>query len=442
MKIQLSDSFTYKKLLKFTFPSIIMMIFTSIYGVIDGIFVSNFAGKTPFAAINLIMPVFLIIGAIGFMIGTGGSALVARYLGEEKKEKANKTFSMLIYVSLVFSLIVSVLGFIFIVPIARLLGAEGEMLSNCVLYGRLLLPPMFAFILQNEFQAFMIVAEKPQMGLWVTVAAGVTNILLDALFVAVFKWGLAGAAIATAISQIIGGTVPLLYFVFSKKAPLKLCRASVDFRDLLKSCTNGSSEMMTNISMSLVTILYNFQLMKFAGEDGIAAYGVIMYVAFIFISIFIGYCVGSAPVISFHFGAQNHSELKKLLKMSTVIIGAFSIAMTVGSILLAKPLSEIFVGYDKELLSITVRGFIIYCFSFLLAGFNIFGSSFFTALNNGLVSAIISFLRTLLFQVVAVAVLPIFFGLDGIWFSIIMAEALSFIAVIIFIKKMQTKYHY
>ncbi|MBE7032603.1 MAG: MATE family efflux transporter [Ruminococcaceae bacterium] len=442
MQIQLSDSFTYKKLLKFTFPSIIMMIFTSIYGVVDGIFVSNFAGKTPFAAINLIMPVFLIIGAIGFMIGTGGSALVARYLGEGRREKANKTFSMLIYVSLFFGIFVSFLGFIFIKPVARLLGAEGEMLRYCVLYGRILLPPMFAFILQNEFQAFMIVAEKPQLGLWITVAAGVTNIVLDALFVAVFKWGLAGAAVATAMSQLIGGTIPLLYFVFSKKAPLRLCKASFDFRDLLKACTNGSSEMMTNISMSLVTILYNFQLMKFAGENGIAAYGVIMYVAFIFISIFIGYCVGSAPVISFHFGAQNHSELKKLLKMSTVIIGAFSIAMTIISVLLAKPLSEIFVGYDKNLLSMTVRGFIIYCFSFLLAGFNIFGSSFFTALNDGLVSAIISFLRTLLFQVLAVIVLPLLFGLDGIWFSIILAELLSFVAVIIFIKKMQPKYKY
>jgi len=442
MKIQLSDSFTYRKLLKFTFPSIIMMIFTSIYGVVDGIFVSNFAGKTPFAAINLIMPVFLIIGAIGFMIGTGGSALVARYLGEGKKQKANRTFSMLIYVSLVFSLGISVLGFIFIEPVARLLGAEGEMLRCCVLYGKILLPPMFAFILQNEFQAFMIVAEKPQIGLWVTVFAGVTNIVLDALFVGLFHWGLAGAAVATAMSQLVGGTIPLLYFIFSKEAPLKLCKAKIDFKDLLKACTNGSSEMMTNISMSLVTILYNFQLMRFSGEDGIAAYGVIMYVAFIFISIFIGYCVGSAPVISFHFGAQNHKELRKLLKMSLVIIGIFSVAMTIFSILLAKPLSQIFVGYDEELLSMTVRGFIIYCFSFLLAGFNIFGSSFFTALNDGLVSAIISFLRTLLFQVLAVMVLPLLLELDGIWFSIIAAELLSFIAVIIFIKKMQPKYKY
>lgn len=442
MKIQLSDNFTYRKLLKFTFPSIIMMIFTSIYGVVDGIFVSNFAGKTPFAAINLIMPVFLIIGTIGFMIGTGGSALVARYLGEGRERKANEIFSMLIYISLFFAIIVSLLGFIFITPIARLLGAEGEMLADCVLYGKILLPTMFAFILQNEFQAFMIVAEKPQMGLWVTVAAGVTNIILDALFVAVFNWGLAGAAVATAVSQLVGGTVPLIYFIFAKNSPLQLVKARLDMKALLKTCANGSSEMMTNISMSLVTILYNFQLMRFAGENGIAAYGVIMYVNFIFISVFIGFCVGSAPIISFHYGANNHSQLKKLLKMSLSIILVFSLAMTLVSILMAKPLSAVFVGYDKDLLDMTVRGFIIYCFSFLLAGFNIFGSSFFTALNNGVVSAVISFLRTLLFQIAAVLLLPIVLGLDGIWLSIIAAEALSLAVVFIFLKKMQTKYNY
>ena len=442
MKIQLSDNFTYSKLLKFTFPSIIMMIFTSIYSVVDGIFVSNFAGKTPFAAINLIMPVFFIIGAIGFMLGTGGSALVARYLGERKKERANKIFSMLIYVSVVFAITVSLLGFIFIKPIAQLLGAEDAMLSDCVLYGKILLPVMFAFILQNEFQAFMIVAEKPLLGLAVTVAAGVTNIVLDALFVAVFNWGLAGAAVATAISQLVGGAFPLAYFIFAKKSPLHLVKAGLDIKALLKACANGSSEMMTNISMSLVTILYNFQLMKFAGENGIAAYGVIMYVNFIFISVFIGFCVGSAPIISFHYGANNYAQLRKLLKMSLVIIFIFSCLMTVISILLAKPLSMIFVGYDKMLLDMTVRGFIIYCFSFLLAGFNIFGSSFFTALNNGVVSAVISFLRTLLFQVVSVLVLPIFLKLDGVWLSIIAAEALSLAVVFIFIKKMQPKYKY
>ena len=442
MKIQLSDNFTYKKLILFTIPSVIMLIFTSIYGVVDGIFVSNFAGKTPFAAINLIMPVFLIIGGLGFMIGTGGSALVARYLGEGKKEKANGTFSMLIYVSLVFSLVVSVLGAFLIKPISHALGARGQMLSDCVLYGSILLPSMFAFILQNEFQSFFIVAEKPQFAMWVTVGAGITNMVLDFLFIAVFKWGLMGAAIATAISQLVGGLFPLFYFVLAKDSPLHLTKARVNFKDLLKSCTNGSSEMMTNISMSIVTILYNFQLMKFAGEDGVAAYGVIMYVGFVFVSAFIGFCVGSAPIISFHYGANSYAELKKLRKMSTVIILTVSVFMTAISLFLARTLSGIFVGYDKELFDLTVRGFTIYCFSYLLVGFNIFGSSFFTALNDGLVSAIISFLRTLLFQVVSILVLPIFFDIDGIWFAVILAEAMSLLVVLAFLKKMQPKYKY
>ena len=442
MKIQLSDSFTYKKLLKFTFPSIIMMIFTSIYGVVDGIFVSNFAGKTPFAAINLIMPVFLIIGAIGFMIGTGGSALVARYLGEGQKERANKTFSMLVSVSLIFSLVISILGAFFIKPIAHMLGARGQMLSDCVLYGSILLPSMFAFILQNEFQSFFIVAEKPQFAMWVTLSAGFTNIVLDALFVGFFKWGLMGAAIATAISQLVGGIIPLFYFIFAKESPLHLTKATVNFKDLLKACTNGSSEMMTNISMSIVTMLYNFQLMNVAGEDGVAAYGVIMYVGFVFVSAFIGFCVGSAPIISFHYGATNHSELKRLRKMSTNIIIIVSVFMTFISLLLARTLSGIFVGYDKELFDITVRGFSIYCFSYLLVGFNIFGSSFFTALNDGLVSAIISFLRTLLFQVISILVLPVFFGVDGIWFAVILAEAMSLLVVLAFFEKKKSKYNY
>ena len=349
---------------------------------------------------------------------------------------------MLIYVSLIGAGIISVLGFIFIRPLAVMLGAKGEILECCVLYGKILIPTTFAFILQNEFQAFMIVAEKPQFGLFITVGAGVTNIVLDALFVAGFEWGLTGAAFATAISQLVGGAIPLIYFIRSKNSPLRLVKAPFDGKSLAKACLNGSSEMMTNISMSVVTILYNFQLMRFAGDDGVAAYGVIMYINFIFISAFLGYCIGVSPVISFNYGAQNHAELRKLLKMSLVIISAFAIVMTTASLSLAKPLSKIFVGYDKVLFDMTVRGFTVFCFSFLLAGFNIFGSAFFTALNNGLVSAIISFLRTLLFQVAAVLILPEILGLDGIWISIIAAELFSLLVVTLFIIKKKSTYNY
>lgn len=419
-----------------------MMIFTSIYGVIDGIFVSNFAGKTSFAAINLIMPLCMIFGSIGFMIGTGGSALVSMTLGQRNKEKANEIFSMLIFVSVISGVLLSALGFIFLRPIASAMGAEGAMLNDCVTYGSILIPFSVAFILQNEFQSFLVAAEKPQFGLFITVAAGVTNIALDALLVGLFKWGLAGAAIATAISQTVGCIIPLIYFTVNKKSPLRLTRFKLNIKDLVKACANGSSEMMTNLSLSLVNMLYNFQLMRLAGEDGVAAYGVIMYVNFIFLSVFIGFSIGIAPVISFHYGAENSDELKNLSKKCLIIVAGFAVLMTLLSELLASPLSGIFVGYDENLFEMTKRGFMLYSLSFMLIGFNIFGSSFFTALNNGVVSAILSFGRTLVFQIIAILILPTILGLDGIWLSIVFAELLALAATVLFFVKLKHKYNY
>lgn len=442
MTIQLSDHFTYSRLIRFTIPSIVMMIFTSIYGVMDGIFVSNFVGKTPFAAVNLIMPVCMVCGALGFMVGTGGSALVSKLLGEKKADTANSVFSMLVYVSLAVSAVISVIGVIFLRPIAIWLGAEGDMVDYCVSYGRILLISTPAFILQNEFQSFLIVAEKPKFGLAVTVAAGVTNIVLDMLFVGLLRWGLEGAAFATLISQVVGGVIPLIYFATSQKSPIRLTRARFDGRALLKTCTNGSSEMMTNLSLSLVNMLYNFQLIRLAGENGVAAYGVIMYVNFIFIGVFVGYSVGSAPIISYHYGAQNHAELRNLRKKSLRLLGAASIVMTALAIPMARPLAAIFVSYDAQLLDMTQRGFILYSLSFLVMGINIFASSFFTALNNGLVSAVISFLRTLLFQVIALLLLPMLWGLDGVWLAIAAAEGLGLAVSIFFLVRMRGRYHY
>ncbi|MBR3598665.1 MAG: MATE family efflux transporter, partial [Lachnospiraceae bacterium] len=383
MTIQISDHFTYRNLIRFTIPSIIMMIFTSIYGVVDGIFVSNFVGKTPFAAINLIWPVAMILGAVGFMIGTGGCALVSKIMGEGEKEKANEVFSMLIYVSAIIGIALAILGFIFMRPIAILLGAEGDMVDDAAMYGRVLSIALPFFLLQNEFQSFLVAAEKPKLGLLITVAAGLTNIALDAFFIIVLNKDLAGAAWATAISQMVGGFIPLMYFIFSKKSTLRLGKAVFDGRALIKTCVNGSSEMMTNISMSLVSMLYNFQLLKMAGENGVAAYGVIMYVNFIFVAAFIGYSVGSSPIVSFNYGAGNIKELKSLFKKSMMIILVAGIVMTILGFVLASPLSQIFVGYDKELFEMTKRAFYIYTLSFLITGFNIYGSAFFTALNDG-----------------------------------------------------------
>ncbi len=442
MRIQLSDHFTYKKLFRFTLPSIIMMVFTSIYGVVDGYFVSNYVGKTPFAAVNLIFPFIMILAAFGFMFGTGGSALVAKSLGQKQDVKANMQFSLIVYSSIITGVILAVLGIIFVKPISILLGAEGELVKYCVIYGSIILAAIPFFMLQYEFQSFFIAAEKPKLGLLVTVISGVTNMVLDALFVAVFDWGLVRAALATALSQVVGGIIPLFYFGRKNTSLLRFTSTIFDARTLIKTCTNGSSELMSNLSMSLVSMLYNFQLIKYAGEDGIAAYGVLMYVNFCFLAIFIGYSVGTAPIISYHFGAKNHKELKSLLKKSIVIISLCSVAMLILSEVLAKPLSLMFVSYDKALLELTLRGFVIYSFSFLFAGLAIYGSSFFTALNDGLTSAIISFVRTLVFQIAAVIILPIFLDIDGIWLSLVVAEFLAVIVNILFLIGKRKKYKY
>ena len=442
MSIQLSDHFTYKKLLRFTLPSIVMMIFTSIYGVVDGFFVSNFVGKTPFAAVNFIMPFLMILGAVGFMFGTGGSALIAKTMGEGAPDKAKQLFSLFIYVSAACGVLIAILGIIFIRPIATLLGAEETMLEDCVTYGRIILLALPAYILQYEFQSFFATAQKPQLGLAVTVAAGVTNMLLDALFVTVFQFGLVGAAAATAVSQCVGGIIPLIYFCRPNSSLLRLTKTTFNGKALLKACTNGSSELMSNISMSIVSMLYNVQLIKYAGEDGVAAYGVLMYVNMIFLATFIGYSVGTAPIIGYHYGAENHSELKSLLKKSLMIIILFSVSMLAAAEILAKPLATIFVGYDESLLHLTLHGFLIFSFSFLFAGITIYGSSFFTALNNGLVSALISFLRTLVFQIAAVLIFPLIWEINGIWFSIVAAELMAAIVTALFLIFNKSKYQY
>lgn len=442
MKIYLSDKFTYGKLLRFTAPSIIMMIFTSIYGVVDGFFVSNYVGKTPFAAVNFIYPFLMILGTVGFMFGTGGSAIVAKTLGENNEEKANRLFSFFVYISVALGAVIAVLAFIFIRPIAAALHAEGELLENCVLYGRIFILGLPMYVLQMEFQSFFVTAGKPGLGFLSTVAGGLTNMIFDALFIVVFKWGLAGAAAATVMGQCVGGIIPLVYFFRPNTSLLRLGKTNFDGAALLKATTNGSSELMSNISMSLVSMLYNVQLIKYAGEDGVSAYGVLMYVNLVFLAIFIGYSIGTAPVIGCHYGAKNPAEIGSILKKSFVIIGISSLAMLGFSEVMAGPLSRIFVGYDPALYEMTVHGFRIFSFQFLFAGVSIFASSFFTALSNGGVSAMISFLRTLVFQTAAILILPLIWKLDGIWISIVAAELVSFVVSLIYIAAKRKKYGY
>ena len=440
--IRLSDHFNCRRLLRFTLPSVLMMIFTSVYIIVDGFFVSNFVGKTPFAAVNFIMPFLIMLGALGFMFGTGGSALIAITLGEGDKARAQRLFSLFVYVTAACGVALAVLGIALLRPIAAWLGAEGDLLEQCVLYGRIILIALPAYMLQYEFQSFFVAAEKPQLGLAFTVASGLTNIVLDMLFVGVWRGGLAGAAAASVISQAVGGLGPVVYFARPNSSLMRLTSARLDMRALGKACVNGSSELMSNVSASIVGMLYNAQLMRFAGEDGVAAYGVLMYVNMIFMAAFIGYSVGAAPIVGYHYGAGNQQELKSLLRKSLGIIILCSLAMCALAEGTGGFLAALFVGYDPELLALTRRGFLIYSFSFLFAGIPIYGSSFFTALNNGGVSAFIAFLRTCLFQVAAVLILPVFWGIDGVWLSIVAAELLAMAVTVLCLVKYRARYQY
>lgn len=442
MNIQLSDHFTYRRLIRFAIPSVAMMILTSIYGVVDGLFVSNFVGKTPFAAVNLVIPFTMILGAFGFMLGTGGTALVAKTLGEGRQEEANRIFSMLIYFALGLGVLLTIFGIAVLRRIVIKMGADDAMLRHCMIYGRIVLLGIPFYMLQNMFQNFLIAAEKPQLGLIVTIAAGVTNMVLDALFIAVLGWGVAGAAAATALGQCVGGLVPFVYFARKNSSKLSLVKTRLMGGALFHACTNGSSELVSNVSMSLVGMLYNLQLMKFAGENGVAAYGVIMYVNFIFIAIFLGYAYGSAPIVAFNYGARRTEELQNVLKKSLKLILGTGISLFLIATVFAGVLSGLFVGYDAELYRLTVRGFHLYAISFLLCGFNIYGSSFFTALNNGVVSAAISFLRTVVFEVAAILILPVFFGVDGIWCAITVAELASILITIGAFSALRRRYQY
>lgn len=441
-KIQISDHFNFRKLIKFVTPSIFMMVVTSVYSVVDGLFVSNFVGKTPFASLNLIWPFIMILGGIGFMLGTGGTALVTKTLGENDSEKANRYFTMIVIFAVAAGVILSVLGIFLIRPVARLLGATDDMIEHCVIYGRSLSGFLTFFILQNLFQSFLAGAGKPKLGLIVTLVAGLTNAVFDALFIAVFKWGLLGAGVATGIGQVCGGVIPLVYFVRKNSSLLRLTKTGIEVKPLLKACGNGSSELLTSVASSIVGMLYNLQLMKYLGEDGVSAYGVLMYVQFVFLAIEIGYTIGCAPIVGYNFGAENHTELKNIFKKSMIILGSAGVVLSALAQALAVPLAKLFVGYDEGLYSLTVHAFRQFSFAFLFSGICIFSSGFFTALNNGAVSAILSFLRALVFQITFVYLLPFLFGVDGIWWAMFATEGCAFVVSVIFLIVKKKKYNY
>lgn len=440
--IQLSDHFTRRRMIQFTLPSIGMMIFTSIYGMVDGYFVSNYVGSIPFASLNLAMPFIMILAAVGFMFGTGGSALVSMTLGMGKRQKANEIFSLLVYLLAGCGIVLGIFGFCVAPWMSKVLGATDEMMPYSILYIRVSMISLPFFMLQNLFQSFLVTAEKPKLGFFVTILAGVTNMFLDWLFVGVFGLGLGGAAAATVISETVGGMIPLIYFFRPNPSILRLGKTRWDGRAVLKACTNGSSEFLTNCASSIVGMLYNLQLMKYLGSNGVAAYGVIMYVNFIFVGIYFGYTMGIAPVVGYHYGAKNTDELRGLFRKSIQMILVTSIVLTLLSECTAGFLVRIFVGYDAQLYALTVYAFRIYAVAFLFMGFNIFGSGFFTALNNGKISAFLSVMRSLILQLSAIYVLPYLFGADGLWGVVIVSDGICLIFTIWMWIRYQKVYHY
>lgn len=440
--IKLSDHFSYGKLLRFTLPSMGMMIFTSVYSVVDGLFVSNFAGKTPFAALNLIYPFLMFLSIVGFIFGSGGSALIAKTMGEGKPLTANRIFSMLVCTGFLAGLLFAVVGWPFLDDISRILGADEAMVGDCVMYGRILLVGLPFFILQVMFHSLLVTAERPRLGLLVTIISGVLNMLLDVLLIGVLGLGLKGAAWATTISQMCGGLAPLVYFLSPNTSRLHFVRFKFDWSALRQTCFNGMSEFFSNISGTVVSMLYNYQLMRYIGEDGVAAYGIIMYLAFVFVAIMIGYGMGSAPIVSFHYGADNREELKNVFSKSMRLIAIIGVIQFAIAQIFANPLAYIFVGYDPALHDLTCRAMRIYSFSFLLMGINGYTSAFFTALNNGVVSAVLSTYRTLVCETSAVLLLPAIVGMDGIWYAIIFAESAALVLTVIMLLKHRERYGY
>lgn len=442
-QIQLSDHFTYSRLIRFTLPSICMMIFTSVYGMVDGFFVSNIAGKTAFASLNLIVPFLQILGGVGAMLGVGGGALVAKSLGEGAVLKARQYFTMMMYLMLGTSIFFTVAGIAVLRPVAYLFGATDAMIGDVMTYGTICLLFNTAMQAQYTFQNYLIVAEKPKLALGVVIAAGVTNMVLDYVLMAVIPMGIAGAALATGLSQCIAGIIPFIWFLSKKnRSALRFTKTKLEIRPMLLACGNGASEMLSSVSGSITGVLYNFQLMKYAGENGVAAYGVVMYAAFIFLGIFNGYSQGSTPIVGYHYGAQNYKEIKSILKRSLIMLGSAAVLLTMSAVLLARSIASVFVGYDVELLNMTAHAFVICAIPFLVMWFNMYTSSFFTALNNGAVSAAISFVRALVFPVICIMVMPMIWKIDGVWYSLVSSEILSVFVSLSFLLGKRKLYKY
>jgi len=444
MKIELQGHYGYGRLVRTMLPSIATMIVSSIYSIADGLFVSNYAGSTAFAAMNIIWPGIQILAVFGLMVGAGGSALVSKTLGEGDQDKACRIFSMLTRITMLAGIAMAFLFFILMKPLTWVLGAEGGMIQMATTYGRIIVITLPLYMIQMMFQPFFMVAEKPELGTQISIICGVVNIVLDALFIIVFRLGLIGAALGTAISIATGGLFSLIWFLSKRNKTHLQFRKNVktEWKHVGKSCSNGLSEYVGNVALSVVSICYNLQLMKYIGESGVAAYGILMYLGFVFAAVFIGYNLSVTQIIAFNYGERNHTELRSLLHKSIILISVGGVIMTTVAETAAAPLARFFVGYDESICILTIRAIRIYMLSFLICGLNMFASAWFTALNNGIISAISAFVRTFIFELGCVFILPTFFGVDGIWNAVNVAEVCALLFSAFLITAFSKKYGY
>lgn len=424
-------------------PLIGMMVLISIYSIVDGLFVSNLVGTTAFAALNLIWPAIGLVGALGLMVGTGGAALVSKTLGEGDEPRANRYFSMFVEFILLLSVVLAVPLLVWMEPLAVAIGAEGEMVRQCAIYGRICAAGMPAFMMQMGIQPFFMVAGRPRMGTWISLVSGLLNIGLDALFIIVCGWGLAGAAAGSMLACCFGGFYPLWYFSSRfNRSSLAFKATGFEFGPLAKACSNGLSEFVGNISFNIVSMCYNWQLMRFYGENGVAAYSVILYLGFIFVAVYSGYNMTVTPLVGFNFGAGNKRELRSLLRHSLTLMLVLGVLLAGTAELLAGPAARLFVGYDSELTALTVHATRLYAPSFLITGLTLFVSAWFTGLNNGPVSALASFSRTFVFELSCVFLLPVLLGVNGIWLSAPAAEILSLFLGAALLLRFRSRYGY
>lgn len=438
----IAQEFNLISLLRFVAPTVVMLVFMSLYQMVDAVFVSKFVGENALSALNIVYPFPSIVIAVSIMLATGGSAIIARNMGEGKEKEAKENFSFIVLVGAVIGVAIATAGILFIEPLIYMLGATPSLYDYCYEYLFILVLSVPLSVFQMLFQSFFVTAGKPHLGLTLTVLGGVSNIVLDYVFIVLCGFGVSGAALATSIGYSIPGLFGLIYFAVSRKGTLYFVKPVFRWGVLFKCCINGSSEMVNNLAVAVTTFLFNVLMLKYEGEAGVAAITIVLYAQFLMTSAFMGFSSGIAPVVSFNYGSGNVRQLKKIFKISVWVIAVVSAAVFVIAETCSDVVIMVFTPAGSEVFGLTKYGFAIFSFSFLCTGMNIFASALFTAFSNGKISAILSFLRTFVFLTACLLFLPLFWGVDGIWLAVPVAEVMALFVSVYYLVRFKKVYQY